>query len=250
MTINYTYLVNELKDLIYKLWESNLSLIALPKGQDDIVTETDLRFEKEIINKIKEITPNIPILSEETLSNTREEGTFYTIDPIDGTWNFANGIPIYGTQVALIENHNPTFGIIYLPTFHKMYSAIKGKGAYCNNQLIKVRATEIPKAMISITDFKKNSNILITQLKIAQEVTNTFGKPRMNGCTSYDLALVSEGGFQGKISYAPHLWDIAPGIIIIREAGGYVEFDKECCIAAASKEILDTLKIVLENALK
>lgn len=251
MAIDYKNILNELEKTVRSLWSNNEnSRESLSKGQLDIVTETDLAFEKVILKTLSEVAPGIPILSEETLTDTKTEGTFFTVDPVDGTWNYANNIPIYGTQISMLEDGEPTLGLIYLPTVNQMFTAAKGMGSYLNGKQIYTNPKDINKAEVAITDLRRGDDkVLQIMLNIAEEMTRKFGKTRMVGAACFDHAMVAAGGFEAKISYDPHLWDIAPGLILVREAGGVGEFTPECAIVAANQEIFDIVKHCYKKAL-
>lgn len=247
MSIDYNYLMDELKKTVVELWENNhYSKLGMQKGERDIVTETDLNFEKQLIDVLNNICPEIPILSEETLSDTKEEGTFFTIDPVDGTWNYAKDTGIYGTQVALVENGEPTLGLIYLPVFKKLFTAIKGQGTYLNDERVYVKNETLDNSMIGIADLRRGDIDLLAEL--AKQIVKVFGKTRITGASCFGYSMVSCGSYQGRISVLPHLWDIAPGIILVNEAGGVSTFNKEYAIVASSKNTLDLLEQCYHNA--
>ncbi len=241
MKINYSEIINSLENLIPKLWRENeFSHESISKGKFDVVTETDLKFEEIILNELSRVAPQVNVLSEETHNDTEEKGTFFTVDPIDGTWNFTNNIPIYGTQVSIVEDGKPTLGYIYLPTLNYNLSAIDGKGAQFNKKSVNVVNKKITRTTVGTADLRKfnDSNFLIA---LEKELNKTFGRVRMCGASCFDYSMVTIGSYQGKISDTPHLWDIAPGIVLVREAGGYAEYCKQYSIAASSKEIFDKI---------
>lgn len=241
MNNDYISILNTLEKTIKDLWHNHhFSNVGMQKGAADIVTETDLKFEEALIKILRQISPSTPILSEETLSNTLSKGTYFTIDPVDGTWNFANGIGIYGTQVALVEDDEPTLGIIYLPTFDQCFVASKGNGTYLNNQRVYVEDKENNKAIIGLADFRKQDSELL--IKLAGKMVNTFGKTRITGASCFGYSMVSCGAYQGRISVKPHLWDIAPGICLVNEAQGVSTFNENYSIVAASPKILELME--------
>lgn len=247
MKIDYQKIVDELSVLILDLWKNHkFSHKALPKGEADIVTETDLNFEKAILKKLNELTPEIPILSEETLSQTEQIGTFYTVDPVDGTWNFAHSVPLYGTQVALIEDGEPTLGIIYMPTFDQLFTAFKGNGTYLNGERVNVQAEDFDHCIVGLADFRRKG--LDTILNLTRNLVESFGKTRVCGASCFDYSRIACGDYQGKITYTPNLWDVAPGVVLTRESGGAAVLTKEYAIAAASEEILKKIQECYEKS--
>lgn len=241
MKNDYKSILNELEKTVLNLWkEHHYSNKGMLKGQFDVVTETDLKFEEVILNTIYKITPNIPILSEETLSDTKTDGTYYTVDPVDGTWNYSNNIPIYGTQISLVEDGEPVIGLIYLPKVDQMYLGSKGNGSYLNGKQIFVDDRDPVKATIGIADIRRYDPVgLKNTLNLASSLASSFGKTRLTGASCFGYAMVSCGAYQARFSYRPHLWDVLPGILLTREAGGVGTFNSEYAIAASSENLLN-----------
>lgn len=198
---------------------------AQVKGAFDIVTNIDKEIEEYLTKKIKEQFPFDKVLGEEFSSSTLPIGRCWTIDPIDGTFNFAYGAPLFGVQCSLIDNEQIVLGVIYLPFFNKIYQAEIGKGTYCNGERLYInKDINLETAVVSVGDFsrKKQGELAETQIKMIDNLRKKVAKIRMFGAACVDFAFVSEGKVHGTTLMTKNLWDIAPGIAITREAGAIV----------------------------
>ena len=209
------------------------------KGPNDFVTNSDLKAEKIIIEELKKAKPNYSIISEENgIENNKNKKNIWVIDPIDGTVNFLHGIPHFAVSIALISDNEIIAGIIFDPIKNEMFYAEKNNGAYFNNQRIRVsKKNEI------------NSCLFVTGGKIEKEPDLPY---RKSGCAALDLAYVASGRYDGYFQDNLNLWDIAAGIILVKEAGGIVnEIDlsihKNIKIIASSTDISTKFKEKLNN---
>ena len=209
------------------------------KGPSDFVTNSDLKAEKIIIEELKKAKPNYSINSEENgIENNKNKKDIWVIDPIDGTVNFLHGIPHFAVSIALISDNEIIAGIIFDPIKNEMFYAEKNNGAYFNNQRIRVsKKNEI------------NSCLFVTGGKIEKEPDLPY---RKSGCAALDLAYVASGRYDGYFQDNLNLWDIAAGIILVKEAGGIVnEIDlsihKNIKIIASSTDISTKFKEKLNN---
>jgi len=204
------------------------------KGPGDFVTASDKRVEKVIIGEMEKT--GYSILSEETgLIEGKYKDKRWIIDPIDGTFNFLNGLPHFAISVAYEEKSEIVSGIIFDPIKNEMYFAEKGNGAYLNNFRIRVSNKSDFKSTCLVTggpkfSSKKRESILEEYKKISMEVR---GHIRKSGSAALDLAYVAAGRYDGYWQRELSYWDIAAGIIIVKESGGYIEnlsgesFDEE-----------------------
>jgi len=179
------------------------------KGPSDFVTNSDLKTEKIIIDELKKARPNYSILSEENgIENNKDKNNTWIIDPIDGTINFLHGIPHFAISIALKSNNEIISGLIYDPIKDEMFFAEKNNGAFFNNQRIRVsNKNNINDCLFAIGE--KNTNEL--------NLTN-----RKSGCAALDMAYVASGRYDGYYQKNLNIWDIAAGIILIKEAGGII----------------------------
>ena len=198
------------------------------KGPKDFVTNADIKAEKIIIEELKKARPNYSIISEENgVEKNKDESNFWIIDPIDGTTNFLHGVPHFAISIALQSNNEMVCGLIYDPIKDELFYAEKNHGAYFNNQRIRVsKKREIDECLFAVGKGKYNPDLIY----------------RRSGSAALDLAYVASGRFDGYFQDNLNLWDIAAGIIIVKEAGGIInEIDlssfKNIKILASSAEI-------------
>lgn len=219
----------------------------------DIVTTSDYDIEKYIIDRIKKEYAGDRILSEETNSGTAVEGRTWTVDPIDGTYNFANGIPLFGIQCALFDSGQPVTSAIYLPCKDEMYYAVIGGGAYLNDSKIMVRDTELDKCMVSFGDFPHFCpEDALLEKKIMCGISDKIARVRMFGAASVDFAFLASGKTNGIVIFTRNKWDIAPGILLCAEAGAVIagehekySYDSKIVIAASQQNIVDMIATFL-----
>ena len=179
------------------------------KGPNDFVTNSDIKTERIIIDELKKAKPNYSIISEEYgIEINKDEKNTWLIDPIDGTINFLHGIPHFAISIALKSDNEIVSGIIFDPIKNELFFAEKDNGAYFNNQRIRVsRKNEI------------NDCLFVTGGKIKIEPNLTY---RRSGCAALDMAYVASGRYDGYFQNNLKIWDIAAGIILIKEAGGII----------------------------
>ena len=177
------------------------------KGPSDFVTNSDLKAEKIIIEELKKAKPYYSIISEENgIENNKDKNNTWIIDPIDGTINFLHGIPHFAISIALKSNEEIISGIIFDPIKNEMFYAEKNNGSYFNNHRIRVsQKNEI------------NDCLFVTGGKINHEPDLAY---RKTGCAALDMAYVASGRYDGYFQQNLNLWDIAAGIILVKEAGG------------------------------
>ncbi len=179
------------------------------KGPRDFVTNSDIKVEKIIFEELKKARPNYSFISEEKgLENNKDSSNTWIIDPIDGTINFLHGIPHFAISIALKTDNEIVSGLIYDPIKDEMFFAEKNNGAFFNNHRIRVSKKN-----------KINDCLFATGGKINQDLDLPN---RKSGCAALDLAYVASGRYDGYFQNDLNLWDIAAGIILIKEAGGII----------------------------
>jgi len=178
------------------------------KGPSDFVSNADIKAEKIIINELIKAKKNYSILSEEggPKINSDTENV-WIIDPIDGTTNFLHGVPHFAISIALKSNNEIVSGLIYDPIKDEMFYAEKDNGAFFNNQRIKVSKKKDIESCLFGTGGEKIEADLVT---------------RKSGCAALDMAYVAAGRYDGYFQNNLNLWDVAAGIIIVKEAGGII----------------------------
>ncbi len=209
------------------------------KGPTDFVTNSDLRAEKIIIEELKKARPNYSFISEENgIEDNKDKNNTWIIDPIDGTVNFLHGVPHFAISIALKSNNEIISGLIFDPIKNEMFYAERNNGAFFNNQRIRVSKKN-----------QLNDCLFGTGGKIENEPDIPF---RKSGCAALDMAYVASGRYDGYFQHDLNLWDIAAGIVIVKEAGGVLnEIDlsvnKNIKIIASSVDINGKLLEKLSN---
>jgi len=216
------------------------------KGPGDFVTSADKRTEKILIEELQKAHPEYGIVTEETgiinKSNTKNR---WIIDPIDGTFNFMNGIPQFAISVGYEEENEIKCGVIFNPILNEMFYAEKGKGAYMNNSRVRVSNKKKIKDSLIVTGGPKGSSKM--KEKIFSEyinVSNNVANVRKFGSAALDIAYVACGRFDGYWQRELNYWDIAAGIIILKEAGGFIDFFEEDKNLPLKKNILVTNSLI------
>ena len=219
------------------------------KGPGDFVTSADKRTEKILIEELQKAHPEYGIITEETgiinKSNTKNR---WIIDPIDGTFNFMNGIPQFAISVAYEEANEIKCGVIFNPIMNEMFCAEKGNGAFLNNSRIRVSKKNKIKDALIVTGGPKVSSkikdkIFSEYINVSKNVSNV----RKFGSAALDMCYVACGRFDGYWQRELNYWDIAAGVIILKEAGGYIDFFEEEKNFPLKKNILATNSFIHEK---
>jgi len=222
------------------------------KGPGDFVTSADKRTEKILIEELQKAHPEYGIITEETgiinKSNTKNR---WIIDPIDGTFNFMNGIPQFAISVGYEEESEIKCGVIFNPIMNEMFCAEKGNGAYLNNSRIRVsKKNKIKDALIVTGGPKRSSKIKDKIFSEYINVSNNVSNVRKFGSAALDMSYVACGRFDGYWQRELNYWDIAAGIIILKEAGGFVDFFEDDSSTPLKKNILASNSFIHEELSK
>ena len=210
------------------------------KGPGDFVSSADKRTEKTIIEELQKAHPEYGIITEETgIINKSNIKNRWIIDPIDGTMNFLNGIPQFAISIAYEENNEIICGVIFNPITNEMFCAEKGNGAYLNNSRIRVSNKKKLKDALLVTGGPNGASKI--KNKIYSEyinVSNNVSNVRKFGSAALDMAYVACGRFDGYWQRELKYWDIAAGVIILREAGGFTDFFEDDISFPLKKNVL------------
>lgn len=205
------------------------------KGEEnDLITNLDLEIEKFLIDEIKKEYPNFDIVSEEFNTNNEITENCFIIDPIDGTINFANNIPLWGIQVACIKNGKTIASVISLPRINEFYYADE-TGAYLNDNKISVTEVPIKNALYAID----GNNNLLCMKKMEKYSSNR----RNFGGVCISMAFVASGRIHGAVFRSNKPWDYEPGLFICKMAGATIKSIDGFHAAAMNQEFLDILEI-------
>jgi len=198
------------------------------KDDGSVITPADLAMQDRLTNELKQLWPGYEVLGEEmTLeeqlaiinwSGMDEHHGYWCIDPLDGTSNYAAGLPFFAVSISLIINGQQQLGLIYDPVRDEMFSALKGQGAYLNNQLIDHSQLKFAdKPIVAEIDLKR----LPDQLAIRLVTESIFASQRNMGSSAIDWCWLAAGRFDIYLHGGQKMWDYAAGSLIFREAGGY-----------------------------
>ena len=225
------------------------------KGPGDFVTNCDKKVEKILIDELLKARPSYSILSEEIGEINNDDSFKWIIDPIDGTSNFLHGVPHFAISVGLEHNKEIICGIIYDPIKDEMFTAEKGNGSYLNNQRMRVSSrSKLEDCMIFTGGPKRDAKNRELALKEYYKFSIKVLTPiRKLGSASLDMAYVAAGRCDGFWQRNLNYWDIAAGIILVKEAGGFVtdfqgenQYIKNKTVLATNskinKEMIEVLK--------
>jgi myo-inositol-1(or 4)-monophosphatase len=193
------------------------------KGKINLVTEADKMSEDLIIAAIKQTFPGHGILSEESPAIVGREKLRWIIDPLDGTTNYAHGYPVFCVSIALEKDSVVVLGVIYDPMREEMFVAVRGEGAYLNDNKLNVSSTRNISGSLLATGFpydireskENNLNYFNAMAKEVQAI-------RRAGAAALDIAYVAAGRFDGFWELKLMPWDMAAGCLMVEESGGVV----------------------------
>jgi len=200
------------------------------KGPGNFVTASDLKVEKILVEELQKARPTYSILSEEVGQINNDESFKWIIDPIDGTSNFLHGIPHFAISIGLEHDKEIICGIIYDPIKDEIFTAEKGNGAYLNNKRMRVSSrSKLKDCIICTGGHKRDSKDRELALEEYKKFSSKVFIPiRKFGSASLDMAYVAAGRCDGYWQRDLSYWDIAAGIILVKESGGFVtDFDGE-----------------------
>ncbi|XP_031440135.1 inositol monophosphatase 1-like [Clupea harengus] len=193
----------------------------------DLVTKTDQRVERIIIDSVKEKFPKHSFIGEESVAAGEPciltDNPTWIVDPVDGTTNFVHGFPFVAVSIGFAVNKELEFGVVYSCLEDKMYSARKGKGAFCDGEKLQVSdQTDMRKTMIiselgSNREPEKVSKIFSTMQRILCIPVHGI---RGSGTAATNMCMVASGAVEAFFEIGIHCWDIAAGAVIVTEAGG------------------------------
>jgi myo-inositol-1(or 4)-monophosphatase len=212
------------------------------KGLNDLVSYVDKTAERMIVEALEKILPGAGFITEEHTINKTGERYNWIIDPLDGTTNFIHGLPVYSVSIALQEYDDLVLGVVYEINLDECFYAWKDAPAYLNGQKIKVSDCPTVSQSLLATgfpyyDFGKQAAYIEL---FAELMKNCHGLRRL-GSAAVDLAYAACGRFEAFYEYNLNAWDVAAGIVIVRQAGGEVVNFK------GGDEVLNTRELLATN---
>lgn len=222
------------------------------KALRDELIDADLEAEKIILKHLRHSFPDYAILSEETPADNKRHHYQWVVDPLDGSFNFLHGSPTFGISISLRVRQQTEMGVIYLPFYKELFTAVYGHGAHLNGQPIHASLTaDLNRAIVHVGDFAKDGNYRenAEQLKDLSYLANNVGRVRMIGTAATDLAYVACGRADALVMRNASPWDIQAGALLIREAGGIVSHQKDAVgqklVLCSNEQLQDELLEVL-----
>lgn len=189
------------------------------KSDKSFVTEADRKSEDIIVKRIGETFPEHGILGEEGHNINPDSEYQWIIDPLDGTANFVNGIPIFAISIGLVKAGVPFIGVIYNPITHSVYAGERGKGVTYNGQKTNVSKQEAAAGTVTIGYGGKDKD---RARNLPGKASPFFKSTRILGSCSLEMGYIARGGTEGFICMSLSKWDYAAGALLIEEAGGKI----------------------------
>ncbi len=191
------------------------------EDQSDFATQADLESEQKIIQILTKNFPNSSIIAEE--SGQTQKGSEYTwvIDPVDGTFSFAVGVPFYSVSIGLLKNNQPILGVIYNVSMKQLYWATVGSGAFLNGERISVSSRDKIEGAAASLDYGHRQKRQEKIEKYVRPLITKVGYVYSFGSSVSTLGMVAQGILDVYVNEA-WIWDFAAGVVIVREAGGKV----------------------------
>ncbi|MBN9363486.1 MULTISPECIES: inositol monophosphatase family protein [unclassified Devosia] len=193
------------------------------KGPADFVSNADKRAEEIVFNELQKARPTYSFLGEEGTEVKGSDGQHrWIVDPLDGTTNFLHGIPMFACAIALERNNEIVASVIYNPAMEELFTAEKGGGAWLNDRKrLRVANRKHLADAVVVTGINSRGRALdLLQLKQMAQVVPAVSGIRRTGSASTDLAWLAAGRFDGYWEAGLAPWDVAPGLLMLREAGG------------------------------
>ncbi len=228
----------EAGEIIREGFGTNFS-VEYKSNLSDFVTEIDKKSEETIINFIRKAYPAHSVLAEESGGHEYSSEYLWVIDPLDGTSNFAHGLPIFAVSIGVQKNNETICGVVYDIMRDEIYSSEKGSGSYRNGQKLSVSSNDDLRKSMLVTgfpyDISENPDFAIERFAAFLKASRAV---RRLGSAAIDMCYVASGVFDGFWEVHLHPWDICAGKLLVEEAGGIVTNFAGEKIDIFSKQIL------------
>jgi fructose-1,6-bisphosphatase/inositol monophosphatase family enzyme len=192
------------------------------KGRGNVLTEVDLAVERATIATLRREYPSHAVLSEETAAETRSEGWMWVVDPIDGTKNFSRGIPHFCFNIALCRENVPLLGLTLQPLLDEEFAAIAGEGCALNGVPVRVSEAATVQDSVVAIDLGYDDGRAARQIDLAGFLWPGMQGLRVPGSAALEFAFLAAGRWDLYLHSDLQPWDVAAGLVLVREAGGIV----------------------------
>jgi myo-inositol-1(or 4)-monophosphatase len=219
------------------------------KANQEYFTEIDVKAEQSIINTIRKAYPDHGIIAEESGTMDSDAEVVWIIDPLDGTTNYMHGYPFYSVSIAVRIKNKIEHGVVYDPLRHECFSASRGRGAQLNARKIRVsKQTQLAAALLASGFPFRNPSLAERYLPTFQAMIGQCAGVRRTGSAALDLAYVASARVDGYWEFGLRPWDMAAGILLVKEAGGLIsdshggeDYFKSGDIVAATPKVFKQL---------
>jgi len=213
--------------IAHRIVQSRVPRLITEKTARDLVTDVDLAVEDAVRTFLARETPHIGILGEEHgRTGPADSELWWALDPVDGTTNFARGIPLCAVSLGLVADRRGVLAVIDLPFLGVDYAAVDGGGAFVGDQRIHTSTVDdISQAVVSIGDFAVGEDAAaknLVRIALLSRLGARAQRIRMIGTAAIDLAWVAQGKLDATVILANMPWDTLAGVLLVREAGGVV----------------------------
>lgn len=225
------------------------------KAASDFVTEVDFAVQSAICSKLAERWPDIQFMGEERDNSDIDfSRPYWVLDPVDGTTNLIHDFNHSVISLALVIDHEPLFGVILNPYADELFTAVKGEGAFCNGKPIHVsKARSLREALVFVGTAPYRRHEMEENFMRIMRVYRAGHDVRRFGCTALELCYLACGRADGYFEYGVKPWDIAAGLLILREAGGEAvtvdgkkpPLDRECAMVATNGNFTEELRSMM-----
>ena len=233
------------------------SQVSDKEGHANFVTDMDVRVQEQLVAAMLEILPDARIIAEESeMNGAAGEGYCFVIDPIDGTLNFMCGLNHSAISVGLLKDGEIVGGVVRDPFKQETFRAVKGEGAYKNDERIHVSTRDVAHSIALFGTAPYYEDLCDQSFAAARTLMRPFADVRRMGSAALDLCYVACGRCDGYFELILQPWDFAAGTIIVREAGGIVEaiapetltFDRPMGILGAAPHAFDPMLQAIKGA--
>jgi myo-inositol-1(or 4)-monophosphatase len=198
---------------------------AVAKKGNDFATEVDLAIERRVVAELTKLT-GIGVHGEEFGGEPLDSEYVWVLDPIDGTFNYAAGLPTAAILLGLLRQGQPVLGLTWLPFMSQRYTSMVGKPVLCNGEpLPALESVTLAESIVGTGTFNIDSRGRYPgryRVKVLEGLSRKCSRMRMHGATGVDFAYVAAGILGGAISFGHHIWDHAAGVALVQAAGGVV----------------------------